>query len=81
MKYAKPAKNIFKECVHVSTLFGLLFCIKIKNKQQTPWSESASQLHRTCDLRLLAKLVPTFADREVSRSQRGVSPIAVISVL
>jgi hypothetical protein len=30
--------------------------------------------------RLSAKLVPTFADREVSRSQRGVYPTAVISV-
>jgi hypothetical protein len=36
------------------------------NKQktsQTPWSESASELYRPSDLRLSAKLVPTFADR------------------
>jgi hypothetical protein len=32
-------------------------------KQQTPWSESASELHRPNDLRLSAKLVPNFADR------------------
>jgi hypothetical protein len=30
--------------------------------------------------RLSAKLVPTFADRGVSRNQRGGSPTAVISV-
>jgi hypothetical protein len=33
------------------------------NKQQTPWPESASKLHRPCDRRLSAKLVPTFVDR------------------
>jgi hypothetical protein len=30
---------------------------------QTPWPESASELYRTSDCRLSAKLVPTFADR------------------
>jgi hypothetical protein len=30
---------------------------------QTPWPESASELYRPSDHRLLAKLVPTFADR------------------
>jgi hypothetical protein len=35
---------------------------KIK-KKQTPWSESASELYRQSECRLLAKLVPTFADR------------------
>jgi hypothetical protein len=29
----------------------------------TPWPESASELYRPSDRRLLAKLVPTFADR------------------
>jgi hypothetical protein len=32
-------------------------------KQQTPWSESASELYRPSDHSLSAKLVPTFADR------------------
>jgi hypothetical protein len=41
------------------------------HKQQTPWPKSASELHRTNDHRLSAKLVPTFADRKVSRSQRS----------
>jgi hypothetical protein len=31
--------------------------------KQTPWPESASELYRPSDRRLLAKLVPTFADR------------------
>jgi CBS-domain-containing membrane protein len=32
-------------------------------KNLTPWPESASELYRPSDSRLLAKLVPTFADR------------------
>jgi hypothetical protein len=51
-----------------------------KKPKQTPWSESASELYRPSDRRLPAKLVPTFAYRGVPRSQRGVSPTAVISV-
>jgi hypothetical protein len=31
------------------------------------WPESASELYRPSDCRLLAKLVPTFADRGYSR--------------
>jgi hypothetical protein len=49
----------------------------IKNKRQTPWPESAIKLYRPSDRHLLARLVPTFADRGVSRSQRGGSPTAV----
>jgi hypothetical protein len=30
---------------------------------QTPWPESASELHARSDRRLSVKLVPTFADR------------------
>jgi hypothetical protein len=30
---------------------------------KTPWPESASELYRPSDLRMSAKLVPTFADR------------------
>jgi hypothetical protein len=45
-----------------------------------PWPESATELYRPSDRRLPAKLVPTFSDRGVSRSQRGGSPTAVISV-
>jgi hypothetical protein len=32
-------------------------------QNQTPWSESASQLYRPSDRRLSAKLVPTFVER------------------
>jgi hypothetical protein len=46
------------------------FCIC---KRQTPWPESASELFRPRDRRLSAKLVPTFADRGVSRIQRNGS--------
>jgi hypothetical protein len=40
----------------------------------TQWPESASELYRPSDRRLSTKLVPTFADRGVSRG----SPTAVI---
>jgi hypothetical protein len=41
------------------------------NKKQTPWPESARELYRQSERRLLAKLVPTFWDRGVSSSQGG----------
>jgi hypothetical protein len=44
-----------------------------KYKQQTLWPESASRVYWPSDRRLLTKLVPTFADRGVSRSQRNGS--------
>jgi hypothetical protein len=56
-----------------SALFPLSICnimtLKLKlqlqsNKpKQTPWPEPASELHRSRDRRLSAKLVPTFANR------------------
>jgi hypothetical protein len=52
----------------------------LQNKQQTPWLEVASKLYRPSDRHLSAKLVPTFADGGVSRSQHSGSPTAVISV-
>jgi hypothetical protein len=33
------------------------------NLKKTPWPESASELYRPSDRRLLAKLVSSFADR------------------
>jgi hypothetical protein len=53
--------------------------IKLKSalfteRKETKWSESAS------DRRLSAKLVPTLAERGLSRSQRGASPTAIFSV-
>jgi hypothetical protein len=43
-------------------------------KRQTPWHESTSELFRPSDRCLSVNLVPTFADRGVSRGQRnGIS--------
>jgi hypothetical protein len=41
--------------------------------KQAPWPESTSELYRPSDRRCSAKLVPTFADRWVLRSQCGGS--------
>jgi hypothetical protein len=51
-----------------------------KQKQNSPWPESASEPCRPSDRRLSVKLVPIFADIGVSRSQRGRSTTAVISI-
>jgi hypothetical protein len=45
----------------------------VQKKKETPLSESASELYRRSDRHLLAKKVPTFEDRGVSRGQRDVS--------
>jgi hypothetical protein len=45
-------------CKEVLTLNG-----KMKNKKNTPWPESTSELYRPSDRRLLARLVATFVDR------------------
>jgi hypothetical protein len=55
-----------------------LFSVKTK---QTPWLESVSKLYRPSNHRLLSKLVPTFVDRGMSRSQGDGSPMAIILVL
>jgi hypothetical protein len=59
---------------------GFIGYFYIQCMTQTPWPESESELYGLSDLRLLAKLVLTFADKGVSRSQRGESPTAVTSV-
>jgi hypothetical protein len=51
-----------------------------KENKHTPWPESESELHLPRDRRLSAKSMPTFADRSVSRGQRGGFPTAVISI-
>jgi hypothetical protein len=48
--------------------------------KQTKWPESVFKLYRLSNCCLSAKLVPIFADRGVSHSQRGRSPVAVISI-
>jgi hypothetical protein len=55
-----------------------MYSKQIKQKQ-IPWPESANELYRSSDRQLSAKLVLTFADKGVSRGQRGVSPTAVMS--
>jgi hypothetical protein len=47
--------------------------------KKMPWPESARELYGPSDRPLSAKLVPTFANRGVSRSQSGGSPTAVFS--
>jgi hypothetical protein len=42
------------------------------NKEQTRWSQSASELYRPSDRRLLEKLMPTLADRSVPSSARRI---------
>jgi hypothetical protein len=56
------------------------FLLFNSKQKQTPCPESASELYRPSDHRFSAKLVPSSADRGVSRSQLGGSPTAVISV-
>jgi hypothetical protein len=61
--------RIYSECSE--NIRKLLTIFSEMLNKQTPWPESASELYRPSDRRLSAKLVPTFADRGVSRSQRG----------
>jgi hypothetical protein len=59
-----------------------LLWTKIKNKgKKAPWPGSTRELYRLSDRRLSVKLLPTFANRGVSRSPRGGSPTTVISFL
>jgi hypothetical protein len=48
----------------------LVFVIIVGQPNQTPWLQSVNELYRLSDRRLSAKLVPTFADRVVSRQRR-----------
>jgi hypothetical protein len=46
--------------------------------KQTPWPELACELYRPSELRLSAKLVPTFEDRRELRIQSGGTPVAIL---
>jgi hypothetical protein len=63
-----------------AALVGFLSSLYCIYNTRTPWPQSANEVYRPSDRRLSAKLVPTFADIGESRSQRGGSPTAVISV-
>jgi hypothetical protein len=67
--------------MHTGSLWGGKGRYEDFDIEETPWPVSASELYRLSDRRLSAKLVSTFADREMSRSQRNGSLKAVISLL
>jgi hypothetical protein len=82
-KYLVPEE--FFRVVKGHNLLSLIFIHYAKQSKfittaAAPWPESASELYRPNDCHLLVKLVPTFADRGVSCSQRGRFPTAIISV-
>jgi hypothetical protein len=77
----KPSDSIkYWETIKWLLNSGLSSSAQLRKQKQTHWPESASEPNRPSDHRLSAKLVPTFVDRGVSRSQRGGSNTAVISV-
>jgi hypothetical protein len=56
------------------SVIGIAFILLLLHyHKETPWPESANELYRPGDHRFSAKLVPTFADRGVSRGQRDGS--------
>ena len=74
----------FRECI---SLWEKLSVKRNKSKWMkhsnviTPWPQSTRELYRQSGRRRSAKLVPTFADRGVSRGQRNGSPQPLISDL
>jgi hypothetical protein len=69
-------------CMYIIPTYAwaLLFILSTYSRKQTPWRESTSELYQPSDRSVSSKLLPTFADRGVSCSQRGGSPMAVFSV-
>jgi hypothetical protein len=72
VKHILSASHVYVMPIISTSVYG--------HKKKTTWPESASELYRPSDRRLSAKLVSTFGVRGMSRSQRGVSPTAVISL-
>jgi hypothetical protein len=61
-KFSSPFHCVNAISSHLKSF--LFLCVKkTANRKQTPWLDSASELYRLSDRRLLAKLVSTFADR------------------
>jgi hypothetical protein len=58
-----------------SIIFGTEygFAMRFIKLKKSPWPQSAGELYRPSDRRLGAKLVRTFADREMSRGELDVS--------
>jgi hypothetical protein len=64
----KWERFLIKLCaIHVAVM---LICRNFQRRYTTPWSESASELYRPSDRRLLAKWLPTFCGLRVPRGQR-----------
>jgi hypothetical protein len=80
VKLNSVEENIMLVChlVNHTPSLGWLIANKIK---KTPWLYSSREEHRPSDRRLSAKLVPTFEDKGMSRSQRDWSPTAVFLAL
>ena len=72
-------RKITSLCLQFTYMEVQYFFINNGNNK-TPWPWSASELYRQSGRRRSANLVPTFADRGVSRGQRNGSPRPLISV-
>jgi hypothetical protein len=59
-KYS-PGQN--NQAANETQTFNLPFTPQKTQNKQTPWSESASELHRPSNRRLSVKSVSTFADK------------------
>jgi hypothetical protein len=70
-------KLVVPEKLQITSSYKPLFST---TNEQTPWPESANELYRPSDRSLPAKLMQTFEDKGMLRSQRSWSPTAVISV-
>jgi hypothetical protein len=74
MTLCYPPRTVFRDsyspevCIYIilywiQGLSGELHSVSKNKKKKTPWSESASELYRPSDRRLLAKRLPTCAER------------------
>jgi hypothetical protein len=54
---------LLRYCTQAYTKLSEWACLAYIGKKKTSWSESASELYRPSDSRLLAKWLPTLADR------------------
>jgi hypothetical protein len=59
-KFCDSSSDVSFKYTNSDSIFNIIFMAK---ENQTPWLESASELYRPSDRRLLAKLVPISPDR------------------